>query len=266
MMVREVINMKNMIRKMIILLTAGLLITGLAACQKKVETQGNQEGSEVIVGGWEKVEDGTITEELQEIFDKAIEGLTGVGYKPIRLVEKQIVSGTNYKFLCEATTVTANPTTREAYVIVYQDLQGNVSILEIQDEGLEDLPQIPNPFAGFETLEESEAAVGFEIELPGKSDGYVILNTSVMSGKMLQIDFENGTMVRKMAGSEDISGDYNQYQTIEEAAVNNVPATLRINDGKVYSAIWEDGGYSYAFFNSEGISMTDAFILIASVK
>ena len=37
-------------------------------------------------------------------------------------------------------------------------------------------------------------------------------------------------------------------------------------NGKVYSAIWEDGGYSYAFFNSEGISMTDAFILIASVK
>jgi len=99
-----------------------------------LEVEEKEEGEEGnMLGGWQKAEDGTITEELQEIFDKAVEGLTGVGYTPVELLETQLVSGMNYRFLCDAVTVVPNAETRQAIVTVYCDLNGNCSILDIQD-------------------------------------------------------------------------------------------------------------------------------------
>ena len=84
-------------------------------------------------GGWETAEDGEITTELQELFDKAMEELEGVNYTPVKLLETQVVSGTNYKFLCDATVVSPDAETKQMIVTIYQDLQGNVEILDIQD-------------------------------------------------------------------------------------------------------------------------------------
>jgi hypothetical protein len=50
-------------------------------------------------------EDAVLTEEAQSAFDKAMEGLVGVNYTPLALLGTQLVSGTNYSFLCEAAVV-----------------------------------------------------------------------------------------------------------------------------------------------------------------
>ena len=260
--------MKKTFRNILVMLTAALMIVSLAGCKSTITAEGakqndQEEENNMLLGGWQAVEDGTITPELQEMFDRALENLTGVGYRPIKLVATQVVSGMNYKFLCEAITLTSDMPTREAYVTIYKDLQGNVSILDIEDDELEQQTEIANPFAGYQTVEEAERAVGFSIALP---EGYEILNVSVMSDKMLQIDFENGTMIRKMAGSEDISGDYNKYEKVETVDVNGAQAEMRINGGKVYSATWQDGGYTYALFNTDGISIEEAQNIITAVK
>lgn len=91
-----------------------------------------------IVGGFTNAEDGTITDELLAMFNKATEGLTGVGYTPKQLLATQVVAGMNYKFLCDATTVTAEPVTTEKIVVVYKDLNDNVSILSIEDVVVDD--------------------------------------------------------------------------------------------------------------------------------
>ncbi|MBR0462536.1 MAG: hypothetical protein IJJ00_07485 [Erysipelotrichaceae bacterium] len=116
--------MKSLKKITVLLFVAVLLMA--AGCAKKDEP-------EPIVGGWSEVEDGTITEELQQKFDKAIEGLTGVGYVPLELLETQIVAGTNYKFLCDATPVYQDAETKKAIVTIYEDLEGNLSILDIED-------------------------------------------------------------------------------------------------------------------------------------
>ena len=85
------------------------------------------------VGGWKEVKDGTITPELQEIFDQAMEGFTGVNYTPIVLLETQLVSGTNYRFLCESQVVVPDGKKGQEVVTVYKDLQGNVRIIDIVD-------------------------------------------------------------------------------------------------------------------------------------
>ncbi len=86
-----------------------------------------------IVGGFTPVEDGTITAELQAKFDAALEGLDGVSYEAVKLVATQVVAGTNYKFLANAKVVVPGAKATQKYVIVYEDLQGNCSLLEVED-------------------------------------------------------------------------------------------------------------------------------------
>lgn len=85
-----------------------------------------------ILGGYIDVVDGTLTDELKDIFNKALSGLLGASYEPIKLVATQVVAGTNYKFLANGTKTT-NPITKGTYYItIYKDLQGNVSLLDIE--------------------------------------------------------------------------------------------------------------------------------------
>ena len=69
-----------------------------------------------------------LTSEDSDRMEKALEGLTGADYEPVVLLATQVVSGTNYKYLCLETTVTANPVSSWAVVTVYEDLDGSCSI------------------------------------------------------------------------------------------------------------------------------------------
>ena len=84
-----------------------------------------------MAGGWTPAESPEITEERQAVFDKAMEGLLGVSYKPVAYLGSQLVAGTNHCFLCQATVV--YPDTQPDYVLVfiYQDLSGNARIMNI---------------------------------------------------------------------------------------------------------------------------------------
>ena len=100
-----------------------ILLCTLCACARKEEK----------LGGFEEPKEKEITPELKEIFDKACEGYVGMDFEVLELVATQIVSGTNYKFLCNGTTVTLNPQTAKKYVSVYKDLEGNCRIIEVED-------------------------------------------------------------------------------------------------------------------------------------
>ena len=92
--------------------------------------------AETLCGGWTASSDPTVTEDLKALFDKGTETLTGISYVPVVYLGSQVVAGTNHAFLCQA--VTAYPGALEmapAYAIVYlyEDLNGNVTILSIAD-------------------------------------------------------------------------------------------------------------------------------------
>ena len=106
-----------------VFLTA-LMLFALAACgQQKAQTE--------TVGGWKLTEDAALTQASQEAFDKAMEGFVGVDYTPLALLGTQLVSGTNYCFLCEATVVYPDAQPYYAIVSVYEDLQGQAEIRNI---------------------------------------------------------------------------------------------------------------------------------------
>lgn len=84
------------------------------------------------LGGYTPAEETTITEEMQEIFDEATDKLIGVNYVPVQMIEKQIVNGTNYKFIAESTVVYPGAETKNVIVTIHQDLSGNASVLDIE--------------------------------------------------------------------------------------------------------------------------------------
>ena len=110
-------------KKALVLILALLLLLALTACGQKEE--------EAKVGGWTLTEDAKLTEEAQSAFDKAMEGLVGVNYSPVALLGTQLVSGTNFCFLCEAAVVYPDAQPYYAVVMVYQDLQGKAGVKNI---------------------------------------------------------------------------------------------------------------------------------------
>ena len=91
---------------------------------------------EPLAGGWTPAEDFTVTEERQAIFEKGMEMLLGVDYTPVAYLGSQVVAGTNHVFLVKGTVVVPNAPVSYALVYLYQDLQGNVTLMNIADLGI----------------------------------------------------------------------------------------------------------------------------------
>ena len=84
-----------------------------------------------LMGGWTPSESPEITEELQAVFDKGMEGLVGVNYVPVAYLGSQVVAGTNHCFLAQATVVYPGAAPYYVLIFFYQNLSGEVSIMNI---------------------------------------------------------------------------------------------------------------------------------------
>lgn len=91
--------------------------------------------SEVISGGWQyqDMQPCVLPEPVATAFNKAFEGLVGVGYTPVLYVASQVVAGRNYCIICKTTAVTNPPIPGCKIVTIYADLEGNAHITSIND-------------------------------------------------------------------------------------------------------------------------------------
>jgi hypothetical protein len=86
---------------------------------------------ETLMGGWAAPESLAVTDEAMDVFDKAMEELTGMNYIPVVLVGTQVVAGTNWRLLCEQTAVSSDAEAGYALMTIYADLNGGAEITEI---------------------------------------------------------------------------------------------------------------------------------------
>ena len=109
--------------------------------------------------------------------------------------------------------------------------------------------QIPNPFTDCDTLADAGALAGFDIIVPDSVDGYEERAITAKENDMIQVLYLHGDdeiCIRKAAGEEECSGDYNQYSEEKTATVGNREVNLRSNNGRGMVAVWTEGGYSYS--------------------
>ena len=88
---------------------------------------------EGAVGAYQQPDSPAMTEEASAALNKALEGLVGVQYVPVALLSEQVVAGTNYRILCEATVVYPGEQMHYVVVTLYESLEGNVSVLNVSD-------------------------------------------------------------------------------------------------------------------------------------
>ncbi len=94
----------------------------------------------ILPGGWVSTESPALTEDVQNVFNRALEGLTGVSYEPIACLGRQLVNGTNYCLLCRITAVSPDAAPHYAFVTVWQSLDGNAEISSISELDASGLP------------------------------------------------------------------------------------------------------------------------------
>lgn len=217
-------------------------------------------------GGWTEAGSPTLTDEAKTALAKACETLAGVEYTPVALLSTQLVSGMNYRILCEARATVPGAASEYVILTVYADLQGNAKITETYEFNVEENTQLANPVEEYgmsaDSLEKAQEAVGFEIALPGSiaAENYIVIN-----GEILEIDFDGG-YIRKAKGSDDVSGDYNDYEDVKTADVNGRNVTLKGNDDKIMLAIWADGAYTYCISVANGVAEAEMTSYVDAIK
>lgn len=135
--------------------------------------------------------------------------------------------------------------------------------------------EIVNPFAEYETLEAAAKAAGFGMTAPDEFEDYTERTIRVMQNQMIEIIYlgtKNGIgeggqiIIRKAAGTGDISGDYNSYTAVREVDTDGISITMKGDGENVKSAIWTVDGYAFSVSDSIGMSSSEMQELIRRVK
>ena len=149
---------------------------------------------------------------------------------------------------------------------------GNIIDTPAQSEEADssDFVQYGNPYAEYDTLEEAENTIGFVISVPDSYGEYTEPYYAVIEGKILEVQYYNGDdrgmIISKSRGSEDISGDFNEYNTVTETEVNGNTVTIKGSGDEFSLALWVSGDYSYSVSVSSGISENALKEIIEKIK
>ena len=128
---------------------------------------------------------------------------------------------------------------------------------------------MPNPFTDFDTLAEAEKQTDFYITLPdaiGSSNNKIY---RAMNDEMIEVIYVNGEdetgRIRKARGSEDISGDYNEYAETETVSVGGIDVLLKGDAGLVKLAVWTNDGYTYSVSAEAGLTADEMSALVSGI-
>ena len=138
--------------------------------------------------------------------------------------------------------------------------------------------QLANPFTDTDTLEEAQEIAGFEMEVPAAVSPYTAVSYRAIEGEMLEIIFsdrkgEEGYRIRKAAGEDDISGDYNEDAKEKTIRLSDgTKVTLRGDKENAWSvAVWtldeedEKSAYSFAICSEKKTFTSDQIKKMAEV-
>ncbi|WP_405344024.1 DUF4367 domain-containing protein [Fusobacterium vincentii] len=133
--------------------------------------------------------------------------------------------------------------------------------------------QIPNPFVEVKNLDEASKIAGFTLEVPETYEDYKKQVIQAIEDDMIEVIYydENseheGLRIRKAKGTDDISGDYNEYKDVETVKVEDFEIIEKGSEGNISVATWNDGTYSYAIDVAEASLTKDTIAnLVSNIK
>ena len=143
-----------------------------------------------------------------------------------------------------------------------------ITIKTDNDNNEEEIVGMPNPFVEYKTVDEAQKVLPFSAVVPSNVKGYELKNVSVMSNEMLQLIYKNGDKeftYRVEKGSNDISGDYNEYKDIKTVKVGDVEIKVRKSE-ETMSTIWTNGDLTFSLYSNGNLTEKDITDIISSIK
>ena len=133
---------------------------------------------------------------------------------------------------------------------------------------------LANPWQECASMAQAESLAGFSFAigdsaLPegcGPEAAYI----QVIAGAMLEVDYtgERGGSVclRKAVGTDDVSGDYNNYDLTQTSRIAGQDVTLRGAENAWYVATWARDGYSFAVVSTSALTTSQVETLVAGLR
>lgn len=97
------------------------------------------------VGDWRTSKPTSVITAKDDVFKKATKELDGVSYKPVALLAKQVVSGTNYIYLCYGTTISKKSVSSWYILSAYKNLNNKVRLNSIEKINIKDIKTSVKP-------------------------------------------------------------------------------------------------------------------------
>ena len=122
--------------------------------------------------------------------------------------------------------------------------------------------------AAYDTVKDLSEAAGFAVQdIPSLRGAASEVDYTMIKGDLAQINYTVGERFftyRVSVGSEDNSGDYNAYTSVQTVDIGAVPVTLKGDETGCHLALWEAKGFSYSLSCDAGIPYTDMEAYVTS--
>ncbi len=129
---------------------------------------------------------------------------------------------------------------------------------------------VVNPYVYYDTLEEAEKAVGFEMTSPEIINDEKISEIIVIAGDTIELrygtDEDSEVTIRKAKGTEDISGDYNTYGFEKEISVDGISALAKGDGDMIKLLTWQKGGFTFALHAAKGMTEEQVMDIINLIE
>ncbi|HBQ63434.1 MAG TPA: hypothetical protein DD727_00605, partial [Clostridiales bacterium] len=129
-------------------------------------------------------------------------------------------------------------------------------------------PGVVNPWQEYTDVEALQEAVRFKVNLPARMPSqYKVEKIGSIDREVAQLTYSDGVNVivyRTAQGSEDISGDYNEYPVQKTQTAAGMKVTLKGRGDLIYLAVWSDQTCSYALSIPQGMAEWQVLEILAS--
>ena len=122
---------------------------------------------------------------------------------------------------------------------------------------------IGNPWSDWDSIEEAESVIGFSFGLPEViADSYTAVSIRTLNDELIEVVYRNEAdevCIRKQKGEgQDISGDYNEYETCTEVNRDGgIMTDYRNSNDPAVKQLISYKGYSWSLVAPNGCSDWD---------
>lgn len=131
-------------------------------------------------------------------------------------------------------------------------------------------PKIVNPYIEYNDIESAEEILGYDVMIPTIiPEDYTISNIVIIDNKILSIDYENDSEkinYRTSEGNDEISGDFNNYENVNQIEIDNKNITLKGNDNKIHLISWNYDEQVFSIYSDQGLSQDQVINIIENIE